>query len=789
MAIQLDDLYLDGILRIDDMDCPDCAAKVEQAIRKMPGIAEANLTFSTAKLQFKYDPSLTGMSQVVGKIHSLGYTAREAIGLQPSGESGQKTIIRLEGLDCADCAAKLEKRIQALPGVDSARVNYGAAKLEVNHQVPVNTVLGVIEKMGYKGRVEGETGLEVLSRPFWRSNKYVLSTLISGSLVLLALLSQFINTPVLWTHSLYILAIILGGFLPAKAGLAILINAHEMDMNVLMIIAALGAVALGQFEEGAVVVVLFSLGNALQAYSMDKTRNSIRMLMELAPHEALVWRNGQEMILSVQEIKLGDILIIRPGERIAMDGQVLKGASAVDEKAITGESMPMDKEPGYKVYAGTVNGYGSLEVEVQKLARDNTINRIISLVEDAQGQKAPAEQFVDKFARYYTPGVIITAILVAFIPPILGQQSLSHWVYQALGMLLVACPCALVISTPVSIVSAIGSAARNGVLIKGGAYLEALGDLRAIAFDKTGTLTQGQAEVTDIIALNGSPTEVLRVAAAIESRSEHPLAEAICRYGQQQGLSLPDIENFQAVAGQGAYADLQDQRYFIGNVRFFKEQERILPNEVQQRLEELQNQGKTVMLLADAQQFLGLIAAADRLRNDSSRELARLKQIGIEKTIMLTGDNQRTARSIAAVVGVDEYQADLLPEDKVRVMKELLARHEQVAMVGDGVNDAPALAIATVGIAMGAAGTDVALETADIALMSDDLSKLAYSIDLGRRTRRIIKQNIAFSLFIKLGILLLVIPGWLTLWLAVAGDMGTSLLVTLNGMRLLKTRN
>jgi len=705
-----------------------------------------------------------------------------------SDQSGMTDIIRLEGLDCADCAAKLEKRIQAMPGVSSARVNYGAAKMQVVHEIAISEVLGTIEKMGYKGRVEGEVSNEESRLPFWRSNKYALSTILSGSVLLLALLLQGFNAPVLWIHSTYILAILLGGFLPAKAGLSILINARELDMNALMSIAAVGAVALGQFEEGAVVVLLFALGNALQAYSMDKTRNSIRMLMDLAPNEALIRRNGQELTLPVQEIILGDILILRPGERVAMDGQVIKGTSALDEKAITGESMPADKELGDKVYAGTINGYGSLEIKVEKLARDNTLSRIITMVEDAQGQKAPSEQFVDKFARYYTPAVIITAALVAVLPPMLLQQSFGHWVYQALGMLLVACPCALVISTPVSIVSAIGTAARNGVLIKGGAYLEAMGEIKAIAFDKTGTLTRGQAEVTDIIALSGNPAEVLNLAAAIESRSEHPLAQAISKFGQEQGASLAAMDNFQAVAGQGAYADLQGQRYYIGNPRFFAEQARALNDQIKQQVEELQNQGKTVILLADAEKFLGLIALADRLRENSVQELALLKQMGIEKTIMLTGDNQRTARSIAAAVGVDEFQADLLPEDKVKAIQELLARQPKVAMVGDGVNDAPALAIATVGIAMGAAGTDVALETADIALMADDLSKLAYSIDLGRRTRRIIKQNIAFSLIIKASILLLVIPGWLTLWLAVVGDMGTSLLVTLNGMRLLRTK-
>ena len=786
MAIKLDDIFRSGTLKIEGLDCPDCAAKVEQAVKKMPGVTEASLGFNTAKLQLQYDPAITGIPQVIKKVHSLGYVAREASSLIEARQQNQSTIIRLEGLDCADCAAKLEKRVKAMPGVDSARVNYGAAKMEVNHQVPISEVLGVIEKMGYKGRLEGDAGSADLPAPFWRSNKYALSTLMAGTILVLAVLSQVLGAPIGWTHGLYMAVILLGGFLPAQAGLSILVNAHELDMNVLMMIAVVGAVALGQFEEGAAVVLLFSLGNALQAYSMDKTRNSIRMLMDLAPNEALVRRNGEEKTLSVQEIKLGDILIIRPGEKLAMDGRVIKGASAVDEKAITGESMPADKGLGDKVYAGSVNGYGALEIEVQKLVQDNTIARIITMVEDAQGQKAPSQQFVDRFARYYTPAVILAALLVASIPPLVLKQSFNQWVYQALGMLLVACPCALVISTPVAIVSAIGSAARQGVLIKGGAYLEEMGDISVIAFDKTGTLTRGEAELTDLIPWHGSEEKVLSLAAAIESRSEHPLAQAIVNYAQKQAVPVAAIENFQAVAGRGAYADLDGKRYYIGNLRFFEEQQRSPRNEERRAIEELQNEGKTVMLLGDKQRFLALLAVADALRDNSAQQISLLKRIGMDKIIMLTGDNERTAQAIARKVGVDEYRAGLLPEDKLNVIKDLLAQDQKVAMIGDGVNDAPALAMATVGIAMGAAGTDIALETADIALMADDLSKVAYTIDLGRRTLRIIKQNIAFSLLIKTSILLLVIPGWLTLWLAVLGDMGTSLLVTLNGMRLLK---
>jgi Cd2+/Zn2+-exporting ATPase len=411
------------------------------------------------------------------------------------------------------------------------------------------------------------------------------------------------------------------------------------------------------------------------------------------------------------------------------------------------------------------------------------------MVEEAQGQRAPSQQFVDKFAKYYTPAVIILAALVATVPPLFLGQPFEKWVYEALAMLLVACPCALVISTPVSIVSAIGSAAKNGVLIKGGMYLEEAGALSVVAFDKTGTLTEGKPHVTDIIPVDGLPNqEFLSIASAIESRSEHPLAEAIVNYAKEHGAKVTIISKFESIPGKGAKAVVRGKTYRIGNSRFFVEQAIDL-KPVEGEISRLQNEGKTVMILGDDVRVLGLIAVADILRENSGHAVSTLKKAGIKKVIMLTGDNENTARAIALKAGIDDFRADLLPEDKVDAVKSLLAEHGKVAMVGDGVNDAPAMAISTVGIAMGAAGTDTALETADIALMADDLTKLTDTIKLSRKTLRIIKQNIALALIIKGLILLLVVPGWLTLWLAVVGDMGSSLLVTLNGMRLLRTKH
>lgn len=774
-------------LLVTGMDCPDCAAKVEKAVKRIPGVGNATIVFPAGRLNVEYDSEQTGVTQVLDKIKKLGYEAREDDQKIPT--VSQTTDFCIIGMDCADCAAKLEKRMAKVPGIETVRVNFGASKMTVSHSGPVTEILSTIEKMGYSGKVD--EGLRITNEPasFWKSNQYVRPTVISLIMLVSGLIAGKLEAQALIVNGLFLIGICLGGFLPARNGISVLINAREFDMNFLMTIAVVGASALGAFEEAATVVFLFSFGNALQGYTLDKTRNSIRALMEIAPKEALVRRGITEITLQVKEIVLGDVIIVRPGERIAMDGKVSTGYSTVNQAPITGESIPVEKQPGDEIYAGTVNERGSLEVKVTKLAKDNTISRIIHMVEEAQGQRAPSQQFVDKFAKYYTPMVIVLAALVAAVPPLLFGQPFEKWFYEAMAMLLVACPCALVISTPVSIVSAIGNAAKNGVLIKGGRYLEAVGALSVIAFDKTGTLTEGRPQVTDIIPIDGIPDkEFLSIASAIESRSEHPLAEAIVKSAKEHGAEISSISAFEAIPGKGAKAMVQGKTYQIGNSRLFSEQTIDLKH-VEDEVSRLQNEGKTVMMLGDDKRILGLIAVADVLRENSGQAINKLKKAGIRKIIMLTGDNESTARAIATKAGVDDFRADLLPEDKVDAIKSLLIEHGKVAMVGDGVNDAPALAISTVGIAMGAAGTDTALETADIALMADDLTKLTDTIKLSRKTLGIIKQNIAFALIVKGLILLLVIPGWLTLWLAVAGDMGSSLLVTLNAMRLLRVKH
>ena len=582
-------------------------------------------------------------------------------------------------------------------------------------------------------------------------------------------------------------AIVIGGYTLFMKGLKNL-SRLKFDMNTLMTIAIIGAALIGEWGEGATVVILFAISEALERYSMDKARQSIESLVDIAPKEALIRRGNEEMMINVEDIVVGDIMIVKPGQKLAMDGSVVKGTSTLNQAAITGESVPVTKTVDDEVFAGTLNEEGLLEVQVTKKVEDTTLSKIIHLVEEAQAERAPSQAFVDKFAKYYTPAIVLLALFIAVVPPLFGGDW-SEWIYQGLAVLVVGCPCALVVSTPVAVVTAIGNAAKNGVLIKGGIYLEETGHLKAIAFDKTGTLTKGVPAVTDILTFGREQNELLLITAAIEKGSQHPLASAITRKAEESGLKFNDvsIEEFHSITGKGVKAKVNNQMYYVGSPNFFEELHGSIPKGRKDKITELQIQGKTVMVVGTEKEILSFIAVADEMRESSKEVISKLNSMGIE-TVMLTGDNERTAAAIGKRVGVSDIRADLLPEDKLNFIKELRGKYQSVAMVGDGVNDAPALAASTVGVAMGGAGTDTALETADIALMSDDLSKLPYTINLSRRALMIIKQNITFSLAIKLLALLLVVPGWLTLWIAIFADMGATLIVTLNSLRLLKVK-
>jgi Zn2+/Cd2+-exporting ATPase len=631
---------------------------------------------------------------------------------------------------------------------------------------------------------------EEVKEPFWKKHSTVMVSLV---FLLMGWLSGYLNGEESMTSILaYAASIIIGGHRLFSTGLKNLIRL-QFDMRTLMTIAVIGAAIIGEWGEGATVVILFAISEALETYSMDKARQSIRSLMDIAPKEALIRRGNKEYLVEVEDIQVGDIMIVKPGQKIAMDGTVIKGLSSVNQAAITGESVPVSKTINDEVFAGTLNEEGLLEVKVTKHVDDTTIAKIIHLVEEAQAERAPSQAFVDRFAKYYTPIIMLIALGVAVFPPLLFDADWSKWIYQGLAVLVVGCPCALVISTPVSIVTAIGNAARNGVLIKGGIHLEQMGALKAIAFDKTGTLTKGVPVVTDYLPQpNSDSKDILTIIAALENGSQHPLASAIMKKAEQEQLPYQSltIEDFSSITGKGIKGNVNGKTYYVGSPNLFEELlANGIPNQLKGTITKLQNEGKTVMVAGSSSEIMALLAVADELRENSKDVIQKLYSLGIQKTIMLTGDNQGTANAIGKQVGVSDIQAELLPQDKLTVIKELRSKYDQVAMVGDGVNDAPALAASTVGIAMGGAGTDTALETADIALMADDLGKLPFTLKLSRRALTIIKQNITFSLGIKLIALLLVVPGWLTLWIAIFADMGATLIVTLNSLRLLRVKD
>lgn len=695
---------------------------------------------------------------------------------------------RIEGLSCTNCAGKFEKNVKQLPGVTSATVNFGASKISVEGQTTIEELeeAGAFENLIIRDDQENDE--QVRSKESFIKRNIAL--IISLGFILVAVISQLsLGEDHLLTKALYILAIIIGGFDLFKEGFSDLIKL-DFSMESLMTIAIIGAAFIGEWAEGSIVVILFAISEALERFSMDKARQSIRSLMDIAPKEALIRRNNVEQLVSVDKIDIDDIMIIKPGQKIAMDGLVINGHSSVNQAAITGESVPVEKQLDDEVFAGTLNEEGVLEVKVTKKVTDTTIAKIIHLVEEAQGERAPAQAFVDKFAKYYTPFIIIMALLIVVVPPLFFGGDWNKWLYQGLSILVVGCPCSLVISTPVSIVSAIGNAAKNGVLVKGGVYLEEIGHLRAIAFDKTGTLTKGKPVVTDFIATS-SETDInyLSIISSLESLSQHPLASAILKEADKTNVDYKSIqiEDFQSITGKGLTGIHQNIRYYIGSPKLFSASV-IEETAVKVQYRQFQEQGKTAMYFGTDEQILGVIAVADEVRDSSAAVISELHKLSIEHTIMLTGDNTKTAESIGKQLGVTEIKGDLMPQEKLDSIKALRTTYNKVAMVGDGINDAPALAASTVGIAMGGAGTDTALETADVALMGDDLQKLPFIVRLSRQTLKVIKQNITFSLGIKLLALLLVIPGWLTLWIAIVADMGATLLVTLNGLRLMKVK-
>jgi len=591
---------------------------------------------------------------------------------------------------------------------------------------------------------------------------------------------RYVRGPDVVSDMLLVATMVLSGYPIAIIGVKSLLR-RSININLLITIAAVGAFAIGHLEEGAAVVFLFNIAEKLEDYAADRARHSIEALMELKPEVATLRREGGDVAVPVEDVWPGEVFVVRPGDRIPMDGVVIEGASGVDQATITGESTPVGKEVGDDVFAGTINLDGFLAVKVTKMSDETLLAKILRLVEEAEESRSPTEAFVDRFARIYTPTVILLAVVVAVVPPLLMGASLQAWVYKSLVILVVACPCALAISTPVAMVSSIASAGRNGVLVKGSTFIEEMSGVNAIAFDKTGTLTMGELGVSDIVSPDLPEEDVLRMAMALEAKAEHPIARAIIEKAKEAGLEAPETTDFKAYVGRGVEACIDDKTCCIGNLRLFQE---LGIDPLDGIVDKLEAQGKTVVLVSEDDCAVGAIALMDKVREEAVEVVDGLKGSGM-RVQMLTGDNEATAKAIAEKLGIDGYMAHLLPEEKVDAVEKLRSEHGSVAMVGDGVNDAPALAAADVGIAMGAIGSDVALETADIALMEDDLSRLTYLVRLSKATMGRIRENIAISILVKLLVAALTVPGWVTLWMAVAvGDMGLSLTVILNSMRL-----
>ena len=725
---------------------------------------------------------------------------------------------QVTGLDCAGCAQSVEKAVSQLPGVNHCELAFTTAKLRVNGQVTAATITDKVQALGYgitTGDAASSTAIVPDALPsFWaylwqrRATQFALL----GALLILPglLLTELFGYEHVLINLFSLLAMVAAGWPIAQSAWRALLS-RDININVLMTIAAIGAVIIGAYTEAGMVMVLFALSEALEGYTGNRARHAIRSLLATAPSIAtVIARNGvpiPPVEYPITGLQIGDLLRVRPGERIAMGGRVRSSQSAVNQAAITGESMPLDNTVGDDLFAGSINGEGVLTLEVTHLAADNTISRMIRLVEEAQEKRAPVQRYVDQFARYYTPAVVVLAALVATMPPLFFGQPFWNpdpdtfgWLYRGLALLVVACPCALVISTPVSLISAITNAARQGVLFKGGAFVEALSRVRAIALDKTGTITAGQPTVVAIrstscaemtpLGSDDCPAcdDLLALASAVEEQSEHPLARAVVNAAQQRGLHqrYAPAQAVTALTGRGVTGIVDQRKVTVGSHTYFDTTFGHASDHCLAATDDAQR-GYTPLLVSVDGIYHGALAVADTVRATSQSAVQELKAAGMAAVVMLTGDNRGAAQTIGAQVGVTDVRAELLPADKLAAIRELQTTHGAVAMVGDGINDAPALAAADVGIAIGGAtGTTQAMETADVTLMSADLRQLPFAVRLSRAAMRTIRINVALSIGIKLAFLVVVLLGWGTMWMAVLADMGTALLVTLNGMRLLR---
>lgn len=769
-----------AVYRIENMDCPTEEALIRSKLAGLAGVAGLEFNLMQRTLAVRHElPSLSPVEQ-----------ALKAIGMQAvrmdQASAEQTTKLSIAKMDCPTEETLIRNKLGTVAGVADLDFNLMQRTLSVRHANQVlPDVLVALQALGFEAQVVDTA--EVAS-----PSAAPVTTPTNWWPLGISLVTASAAEAVYWLHNgnhwsvvvLALVAVFTGGLSTYKKGWIALKN-RNLNMNALMSIAVTGAMLIGHWPEAAMVMVLFALAEVIEAKSLDRARNAIRGLLDLTPEQATVQQaDGTWREVGAKQITIGARVRVKPGERIALDGEVLEGRSAVNQAPITGESLPVEKSPGDSVFAGTINESGSFEYRVTALANNSTLARIIHAVEAAQGSRAPTQRFVDQFARWYTPVVFGVAIAVALLPPLFMGAAWLDWIYRALVLLVVACPCALVISTPVSIVSGLAAAARHGILIKGGVYLEEGRKLRWLALDKTGTITHGKPAQTDFVTWgNALASDSRSIAASLAARSDHPVSKAVAQAAQTDGVALLDVAEFNALPGRGVQGQINGATYHLGNHRMLEELGQCTP-ELEQRIAALETAGKTVVMLVGAKGVHGLFAVADTIKDSSKRAIAELHALGIN-TVMLTGDNPHTAQAIAAQAGIDRAQGNQLPDDKLREVEQL-SRNGKVGMVSDGINDAPALARADIGFAMGAAGTDTAIETADVALMDDDLRKIPTFVRLSRATAQVLMQNIVLALGIKAVFLVLTFTGHATMWMAVFADMGASLLVVGNGLRLLR---
>jgi Cd2+/Zn2+-exporting ATPase len=752
-----------------------CVQRLLTALIKQKGILQAHLIEGSSphQLCLHYDPSILAHSDV----HKLVQKNSSKI-----TRRYRHATLPIEGMDCSDCALVLEHGLSRIEGILSVSVSYAEQQIWVEYDSQDIGQRGIQQSIRRMGYDIPKTGLSRILH----DHQALIFSFLSGLFLLLAWVSeQFFNVPQSFILGAYALSYFLGGFKLVSHSIHHILRERRLDIDLLMLTAAIGAAILGEWAEGALLLFLFSLGHALEDRAMNRARKAILTLADMTPRTAHIFRDGREEILPIEEIQLGDLLFIPPGSRIPVDGTVQRGSSSIDLSVITGEAMPVDITECDDVFAGAINGEGALEVQATRLAKDSTLSRIIQLVQKAQTQKSPSELISRRITRFLVPSILIVDLFLIVLPPFFGVPFEESFL-RAMTLLVAASPCALALGTPSAILASLARAARSGVLIKGGAHLENMGNLKAIAFDKTGTITFGTPHVTDIIAFHPyTETEILKWAAAIEQRSAHPLSRAVVLAANERGIELPTPQYVKADTGKGIQATLDEGDIWVGKYLVPGDDRLGDDPEVRSKIEKLERQGKTVIAVRLNATITGIIAITDQVRPEARRTISELAARGIHHMVMLTGDNTQTAEHFASQVGLNEVQAQLMPEDKLQALKELEKKYETIAMVGDGVNDAPALANATVGIAMGGAKTQVALETADVVLMADDLSKLPFAITLGKKTAAIIKQNFIIALGVITGLIILTLANLTGIGLAIVLHEGSTVLVILNSLRLL----